>query len=302
MKRHARQPSVAVITRTQNRPITLQRLAENLLAQSFPDFEWLVINDAGNHTASKKIVTDYASAGGKAKHIENLKSKGRSFPINHALKKTKATYIIIIDDDDYLDPDALSQMHSFLESHRNIDAVATHTQVVFEEIKNERIVYKGLGGQFTPQLKDFRPERLFIKNHSPIHSIMARRSAMLATGGFPEDIEYTEDWCFWFKFSLKFDFGVMPKVLAYYVHNRSVRAASAQVSALLPPAELHSLHAQKWQKAYLRETGQLATAIAFTYFSQGQEVRKTIIQKIQNRLRILKMKIEFAIGDKFRPK
>lgn len=300
MKRHTRPPSIAVITRTQNRPLTLQRLAENLLAQTFTDFEWLVINDAGNHTASKKIVSEYARAGRRARHVENPRSKGRSFPINHALKRTEATYIIIIDDDDFLDDDALSQMHDFLQSHRGIDAVAAHTQVVFEEIKDGRIVYRGLGGQFTPQLTDLRPERLFIKNHSPIHSIMARRTAMLSVGGFPEDIEYTEDWCFWFKFSLQFDFGLIPKVLAYYVHNRSIRAATAQVRESLPPAELHNLYAQKWQKAYLKETGQLAGLIASAYYSQSKEMKNPLRKRIQTRLSVLRMKFKGLIHDKYR--
>lgn len=300
MKNNTKPPSVAVITRTQNRPLTLQRLSENLLTQSFTDFEWLVINDAGNHTASKQIVSDYARAGRRARHIENPTSKGRSFPINYALKKTKATYIIIIDDDDFLELDALSQMHDFLHFHTSIDAVATHTQVVYEEIKDGCIIYLGLGGQFTPQLTDLRPERLFTRNHSPIHSIMAKRSAMLAAGGFPEDIEYTEDWCFWFKFSLKFNFGLIPKILAYYVHNRSVRGANTQTRVHLALTELHNLHAQKWQKAYLQETGQLAGLIASGYYAQSKGMRTPISQRIRNRLKILTMKAKHVIRDKYR--
>jgi glycosyltransferase involved in cell wall biosynthesis len=302
MNRKLKTPSVCVITRTQDRPITLQRLAQNLRAQSFNDFEWLVINDAGNHTASRKIVADYARSGRKARHIENLISKGRSFPINYALKRTKANYIVIIDDDDFLDDDALSQMHDFLCSHRSIEAVATYTQVVFEEIKDGRIVYRGLGGQFTPQLTDFRPENLFVINPCPIHSIMARRTAMLAAGGFPEDIEYTEDWCFWFRFSLKFTFGLIPKVLAYYVCNRSVRGSGTQTRTPLSPAELHNLYAQKWQKAYLQESGQLAGIIASAYYFQLKKTKPPIRQKIRTRLRILAMKAKHVIRDKYRQK
>jgi GT2 family glycosyltransferase len=54
---------ISVITRTKNRPQLLKRCAENLLKQTMKDFQWVIVNDAGEKGNVQDIADDAKSAG-----------------------------------------------------------------------------------------------------------------------------------------------------------------------------------------------------------------------------------------------
>ncbi len=202
----------------------------------------------------------YEARGGSAKHLYIEKSKGRSYPLNLGIRSSKTDFVLIVDDDDYLAPNCLDAMIATLREHSWISAVAVHTQVVFEDIVGDAIRQIKFGDKFMPRIESFRPENLFITNPAPIHSIMARRTAMMRVGLFPENIEYTEDWCFWFRFSLSNHFAVIPKILAFYCQ-RPRGIAEYQNTILPMEMNLHALYRERWRMQYLRSQGLLNSLI-----------------------------------------
>jgi len=275
---------ISIITRTRNRPLTLRRLAENLAGQTSQIFEWIVINDAGDFAMIAEALARTKIDTARVVTIDNQTPRGRSYPLNIGLKAAKGKYVVIVDDDDFLEANALEIMHTFLTNHECIDAVAVHTQVVLEKLTPTRIIHKGFGGRFTPQLIDLRPDSLILKNRTPIHSIMAKRSAMLKIGGFPKDIEYTEDWYFWFHFSLKFDFAVIPQVLAYYSYRP--KAEHSYQNSVGPGINLdvHSIYAQKWQLEFLRKNGLLNDLLTAALLNAKKQRKRSFLQRLKNLL------------------
>ena len=50
------EPLVAIITRTQDRPITLDRALRGILAQTFTDWRLVLVSDAGNLPAIRAVI------------------------------------------------------------------------------------------------------------------------------------------------------------------------------------------------------------------------------------------------------
>jgi glycosyltransferase involved in cell wall biosynthesis len=247
-------PVVSVITRTKNRPLTLKRLAENLKEQKFENFEWIIINDCGEPEGVDEIA-ERAKKNIDVKVIHNTTPNGRSYPVNLGADSAAGEYLLIIDDDDYLHEDCLADMVKFLKKNKNYQGVSGKTQVIIEEIHSNGNIEKiKTGHLYSPAAKDFRCENIFFSNPTPVHGTMIKKTCFIAAGGFPTDIEYTEDWCFWFKFSLNYQIGTIEKTLAYYSQRKTIKNDYQNSAAYNKEGDrLHRIHEAKWKKKLLKQ-------------------------------------------------
>ena len=96
---------ISVIMLTYNRETLVSRAIESILAQTFSDFEFIIV-DNGSSDKSGKIADEYAAKDNRIKVIHrkcgNIGS-GRNAGLNAA----KGDYITFIDDDDWTEPDFL---------------------------------------------------------------------------------------------------------------------------------------------------------------------------------------------------
>lgn len=97
----------SIITPTYRRKEKLKRAVDSLLAQTYKDWEMIIINDS----PSDETYRDFASSINDARihyHI-NPKNSGVNVSRNHGLDKLSADskWVIFLDDDDYLAPDTL---------------------------------------------------------------------------------------------------------------------------------------------------------------------------------------------------
>ncbi|MGC8691198.1 MAG: glycosyltransferase family 2 protein [Caldisericum sp.] len=97
-----------VITPTFNRGGLLRRIYEALNAQTFNDFEWIIIDD-GSTDDTKKIVEEFKQGNILVKYLFQT-NKGKHMAINRGVERAKGFLIVIIDSDDYLLPEALSSI------------------------------------------------------------------------------------------------------------------------------------------------------------------------------------------------
>ena len=88
-------------------------MVDSVLAQSFKDFELLLIND-GSSDSSPHICEEYAKNDNRIKviHRENT---GLCATRNYGLSIAKAKYICFLDNDDYLYPDMLKEFYKAIE-------------------------------------------------------------------------------------------------------------------------------------------------------------------------------------------
>lgn len=107
-------PRLSIIIPCYNAELTIPRLLESILSQSFEDYEVLAIND-GSTDQTAQIISRYASKDCRIRLISISNggvSRARNIGINHAT----APFLTFIDADDALLPDAL---YTFLRDEDN---------------------------------------------------------------------------------------------------------------------------------------------------------------------------------------
>ena len=110
-------PRVAIITRTQDRPITLDRALRGILQQTFGDWELVLVSDAGNLTAIREVVARHGDAlGDRLRLIHRERSEGMQAASNHGIAESRSRYIAIHDDDDSWHPNFLARTVAYLEA------------------------------------------------------------------------------------------------------------------------------------------------------------------------------------------
>lgn len=118
--------TVSVITPTYNRPEILREAIGSLLAQSFADWEMLVVDD-GSEPSVQPIVDCYADP--RLRYVR-LEHAGRSVARNRGLELARGDLIGFLDDDDLYHPDKLAHEIAILRAHPGIDIVGSGYRTV----------------------------------------------------------------------------------------------------------------------------------------------------------------------------
>jgi glycosyltransferase involved in cell wall biosynthesis len=100
-------PFFTIFTPTFNRRELLERVYESLRKQSFQDFEWLIVDD-GSVDDTKEWVESLISASSEFPiRYEYQKNAGKHGAHNTAIATATGFGIVVVDSDDWLNPDAL---------------------------------------------------------------------------------------------------------------------------------------------------------------------------------------------------
>ncbi len=95
-----------VLTPAYNRPHTLGRVFDSLKAQTFKDFEWLIVDDSTTNDVSEVVKPWLAEANSFVRYIKQ-KNSGKHVAHNNGVMQAKGEFCIILDDDDTLTPRSL---------------------------------------------------------------------------------------------------------------------------------------------------------------------------------------------------
>ena len=98
-----------VFTPTYNRSHTLHRVYESLVAQTYPDFEWLVIDDGSTDDTQSRIEAWQTIAPFPIRYIYQ-NPQGKHAAYNRAALESKGEFLICLDSDDSCLPYALERM------------------------------------------------------------------------------------------------------------------------------------------------------------------------------------------------
>lgn len=108
-------PLISVIIPVYNVEKYLPQCLDSLLKQNFLPFEAVCVND-GSTDDSGKILNSYAAKDWRI-HIINQSNRGLSAARNTGLKKARGRYILFVDSDDFLHPDALLSLYRQITLH-----------------------------------------------------------------------------------------------------------------------------------------------------------------------------------------
>jgi glycosyltransferase involved in cell wall biosynthesis len=107
-------PEVSVVVPIYNVAEYLPKCIESILAQTYPDYELILVND-GSKDDSPVIAEEYAKKDSRIRVIHKPNG-GLSDARNEGMKYASGKYISFIDSDDFIEPDMLEQCVSAMHA------------------------------------------------------------------------------------------------------------------------------------------------------------------------------------------
>lgn len=191
---------ISIITPAWNPTDYLYQTANCILNQTYPYFEWLIIDDGSTNKESLEILKQIGQMDDRIKVLHKKNeglSRTRDYGVKHSSKETDI--VVFIDDDDLLDKTYLECAYYTLCA--NPGASWAYCDVV--NFEGEEALWN----------KKFSSSRMKYENLL-VSQAMVRKSAFYDVGGYVlEGNGHYEDWIFWLKLLAK---GHYPVHMSFY--------------------------------------------------------------------------------------
>lgn len=116
-------PLFSIFTPTYNRANTIGRTYEHLVAQTLPDFEWIVIDD-GSTDDTENLFRKWIAEDKIRIVYEKRPNGGKHRAFNRAVEIARGEIFVCMDSDDYYRDDALAVIRTYHSKHGNNPLVA----------------------------------------------------------------------------------------------------------------------------------------------------------------------------------
>ena len=209
-------PRISVALSVHNDELFLPAAIESILGQSFGDFEFLIVND-GSSDRSGAIIDDYARRDSRVRPIHQ-ENRGLIASLNRLIDEARAPLIARMDGDDISLPDRFSRQVEYFDLHPDHGVLGTSTHDI-DEAGTLRLQTDG-------RPLDHAGIVAALQHGSPIchPSVMMRRDAVRAVGGYRPAYRHCEDYDLWLRLSPHTRLGNLPERLIHY------RRSDSQVS------------------------------------------------------------------------
>jgi len=114
------EPLVSIIIPTFNRAHLIGETLDSVLAQTYTNWECIVVDDFSTDTTSAKIL-EYQKTDSRFCYVPNGRVKGGQGARNTGLEKSKGEWLIFLDSDDLLDRHCLEKRISFCNLNPEMD-------------------------------------------------------------------------------------------------------------------------------------------------------------------------------------
>ena len=260
--REAGTPAITVIVPVFNGKDTIERALDSVFAQTFTDFEIIVVDDGSTDPTVEAISRKY---GEQLRIIEHRKNRGAAAARNTGIAAGRGRWVAFLDCDDTWRPDKLVCQLEMLEKAGSLaKACATGYQLY----KNGReITFKM---KFSPE--QFRREILFGCTISPGSTLLVDRGVFNDIGMFDESLLRLEDWDWLLRFAKKYDMMFVPTLLAdIYVGTRPLQQDTSKIENALDCIRRKHL-SQLPMLASMRLRGSLLVEKAAMFYRAGRPI------------------------------
>jgi glycosyltransferase involved in cell wall biosynthesis len=206
---------VSIVIPTYKRVDYLDRLLKSIEAQTFKDFEVIVVDDnSPNIKEYESIIEKYKNIFNEFKFITKEENKGAPHSRNLGIKEAKYDLIALVDDDDEWLPTKLEkQVKVFENSNEAVGLVYTWTDVMDE---NRNIIHN-----YRSEIEGNPKKEILNECFIPSPSVMVRKKAIFEAGLFDESFPSCQDWDMWTRIIMKgYRIKVVKEVVTiYHKHN-----------------------------------------------------------------------------------
>ncbi len=221
-------PALTVFTPFYTNVEYIDETIASVLSQSFPDFEYLLIND-GDPSNAQRIERAFPDA--RLRVITTDSYLGLTALRNKGLSEGRGEFIAFIDSDDFCEPDRFRKQIEFLRAHQDHVLVGSAIRYVDEKSRT-------IGTRRYPETDEAIKTSILIMNCIAQPAVMARRQALLAAGGYDDEFRHAEDYGLWLRLARSGKFhNLQEELVAYRLHSGATK--------------------NTWLKAALRDTTRL---------------------------------------------
>lgn len=220
-------PALSVIMPVYNAAAYLAQAVESVLAQTFEDFELIIVND-GSTDRSPRILADLARRDGRIKLISRPNT-GIVGALNDGLRAARADLIARMDADDVSLPQRFEKQLAYLRAHPEVVALGSrvvgvdpcgcelfHSDHSLAHDEIDRELLKGVGWAI-------------------VHpTVIMRREPLQRVGGYRSEYQWVEDLDLFLRLAEIGTLANLPdELLLYRQHTESVNRTRAQQQAEL---------------------------------------------------------------------
>jgi teichuronic acid biosynthesis glycosyltransferase TuaG len=202
---------ISIVMPAYNAEMYITSAIKSVQAQTYSNWELLIVDDEStDNTAAivKDIIKDDLRINYFFQH-RGRQGKAR----NLAIKKSKGPYIAFLDADDLWEKSKLEVQLTIMKQRTDIDLIFSQGYNLFAGGETSKVNIK---------VKEWHWEKdaslLIEGNQIPILSVLAKKNAIEAVGGFSEDlnIQNAEDYHLWIKLLKHGNFLSIEEKLFYY--------------------------------------------------------------------------------------
>ncbi|RZJ28407.1 MAG: glycosyltransferase family 2 protein, partial [Flavobacterium sp.] len=188
LKPEAIMPFFSVVIPLFNKETFVARTIESILAQTFTDYEIIVVNDSSTD-ASAAIVKTF---GEKVRIVEHVVNKGLSASRNTGIEHASADFIAFLDADDLWKPYFLEKIFELIQKFPDAGLFAT----AYDERYQNRAVSVRKNVNFAPDEMNLVQDVFDANSHQPLFcysSVVVKKDVFVTAGNFDETITLGED-------------------------------------------------------------------------------------------------------------
>lgn len=212
---------VSIITPSYNSEKFISQTIESVLAQTYQDWEMLIVDDCSSDN-SKKIIKEYTKKDNRIKLLQLEKNSGPAIARNKGIKEAKGRYIAFLDSDDLWLPQKLEKQIKFL--YENSLPLTYSAYITIDEQGNELYLRKA-------------------KKHILWHDMLKSNHIGNLTGIYDSTVlgkEYLEDMG-------HEDYTLWLKLIKKVGHTKGIEEPLAKYRILSSSISANKLKAMQWQ-------------------------------------------------------
>ena len=176
-------PLFSIVTPVYEPPVdVLEDTIASVLAQDFDEWEWILVDDCSPTEGVRALIRDHASRDPRIRLVERETNGHIVAASNDGIDAARGEFIVLLDHDDLLTPDALSANARRIREVEDVDYLYSDEDKVDDE--------GNLYDEF--RKPDWSPERLRGQMYTSHLSVM-RTEVVRRVGGFREGYDGSQD-------------------------------------------------------------------------------------------------------------
>jgi glycosyltransferase involved in cell wall biosynthesis len=200
-------PRVSIIIPTWNRRHHVVEAIDSVLAQTYTDYEIIVVDDGSTDGTSDLLAQRYR---GRPLTCIIQQNRGSSAARNAGIRAARGELLAFLDSDDLWLPRKLESQVPRFDRNPAVGFVFCGSSKV-----NERGVPVETR-EPTPEYRGHAVRAMLRRSMMPTPTVMIRSRLVPETGYMYEDLAYGEDWNYWLRIAARCEVDFVPEVLVHY--------------------------------------------------------------------------------------